>query len=60
MPGGSAITSDPYSTRRERYMPNARSYDENVQNVFQQLAFKWYKIVIYEFVYNECDKWNNN
>lgn len=60
MPGGSAITTDPYSTRRERCMPKARSYEENVQNVFQQLAFKWYKTVQYEFIYNECDKQNIN
>lgn len=60
MPGGSAITTDPYSTRRERCMPKARSYEENVQNVFQQLPFKLYKIVRYEFIYNECDKQNIN
>lgn len=56
MPGGSAITTDPYSTRRERCMPKARWYEENIQNVFQQLAFKLYKTVLYEFIYNECDK----
>lgn len=60
MPGRSAITTDPYSTRRERCMPKARSYEENVQYVFQQLELKWYKIVLYEFIHNEYGKQNIN
>lgn len=41
-------------------MPKTRSYEENVQYVFQQLALKWYKIVLYEFIYNEYGKQNIN